>query len=96
MEESVHTYTHTHTHKGTNGLVYLCMASKSLQLCPTLHNPLDCSPPVSTVDSPGKNTGVGCCALLQRIFQPKDNLVFLTSMLIAFQIGSNVFFLNIL
>ena len=30
----------------------------------------DCSPPGSSVhgDSPGKNTGMGCCALLQRIF----------------------------
>jgi len=31
---------------------------------------MDCSPPGSSVhgDSPGKNTGVGCHALLQRIF----------------------------
>ena len=31
---------------------------------------MDCSPPDSSVhvDSPGKNTGVGCHALLQRIF----------------------------
>ena len=33
-------------------------ASKSLQLCPTLCGPIDGSPP-------GKNTGVGCCFLLQ-------------------------------
>ena len=40
------------------------------QLCPTLCDPLDCSPPGSSVngDSPGKNTGVGCHALLQGIF----------------------------
>ena len=40
------------------------------QLCPTLCNPMDCSPPGSSVpgDSPGKNTGVGCHALLQGIF----------------------------
>ena len=33
-------------------------------------NPMDCSPPGSSVhaDSPGKNTGVACHALLQRIF----------------------------
>ena len=33
-------------------------------------DPMDCSPPGSFVhgDSPGKNTGVGCHALLQRIF----------------------------
>ena len=40
------------------------------QLCLTLCNPMDCSPPGSSVyrDSPGKNTGVGCYALLQGIF----------------------------
>ena len=39
------------------------------QLCQTLCNPMDCIPPVSFVhgDSPGKNTGVGCHALLQEI-----------------------------
>ena len=38
--------------------------------CPSLCNPMDCSPPGSSVhgDSPGKNTGVGCYALLQGIF----------------------------
>ena len=42
--------------------------------CPTLGDPMDCSPPGSSVhgDSPGKNIGVGCqvgChALLQGIF----------------------------
>ena len=45
----------------------LCLVA---QLCPTLCDPRDCSPPGSSVhgDSPGKNTGVGCCALLQGIF----------------------------
>ena len=40
------------------------------QLCPTLCNPTDCSPPGSSIhrDSPGKNTRVGCHALLQGIF----------------------------
>ena len=40
------------------------------QSCPTLCKPVDCSPPGSSVhgDSPGKNTGVGCHALLQGIF----------------------------
>ena len=40
------------------------------QLCPTLCNPMDCSPPGSSVqrDSPGKNTRLGCHALLQGIF----------------------------
>ena len=37
---------------------------------PTLCDPMDCSLPGSFVhgDSPGKNTGVGCHALLQEIF----------------------------
>ena len=45
----------------------LCVVAQS---CPTLCDPMDCSPPGSSVhgDSPGKNTGVGCHALLQRIF----------------------------
>jgi len=40
------------------------------QLCPTLCDSVDCSLPGSSVhqDSPGKNTGVGCHALLQGIF----------------------------
>ena len=45
----------------------LCLVAQS---CPTLCNPMDYSPPGSSVhgDSPGKNTGVGCQALLQGIF----------------------------
>ena len=43
------------------------MRAKSLQLCPTLPNSMDFSPPGSSVqwDSPGKNSRVGCHALLQ-------------------------------
>ena len=39
------------------------------QSCPTLCDPMDCSPPGSSVheDSEGKNTGVGCHVLLQGI-----------------------------
>ena len=54
-----------------NCLLSICHACKqSLQLCLTLCNPTDCSPPDSAVheDSPGKNTGVGCHAFLQGIF----------------------------
>ena len=42
-------------------------AAKSLQLCLTLCDPRDGSPPGSPHpwDSPGKNTGVGCHCLLQ-------------------------------
>ena len=37
------------------------------QLCPSLCDPVDCSPSGSSVhgDSPGKNSGVGCHAFLQ-------------------------------
>ena len=47
-----------------------CVPAKFLQLCPTLCDPMDFSLPGSSVhgDSPGKNTGVGCHALLQGIF----------------------------
>ena len=45
----------------------LCLVTQSY---PTLCDPMDCSPPGSSVhgDSPGKNTEVGCHALLHRIF----------------------------
>ena len=45
----------------------MCLVAQS---CPTPCNPTNYSPPGSTVrgDSPGKNTGVGCHALLQGIF----------------------------
>ena len=45
----------------------LCFVAQS---CPTPCDPGDCGPPGSSVhgDSPGKNTGVGCLALLQEIF----------------------------
>ena len=38
--------------------------------CQTLCNPMDCSPPGSSVhgDSPGKTTGVGCHSFFQGIF----------------------------
>ena len=43
------------------------------QSCPTLCDPMDCSPPGSSVhgDSPGKNTGVGSHALLQGSSNPR-------------------------
>ena len=48
----------------------MCLAAQS---CATLCNPMDNSPPGSSGhgDSPGKNTGVGCHALLQGIFSPQ-------------------------
>ena len=54
--------------------MYVCICTYVLclvtQLCPTLCNPIDCSPPGSSVhgDFPGKNTGVGCHAIFQGIF----------------------------
>ena len=44
----------------------MCLGAQS---CPTVCNPMDCSPPGSSVhgDSPGKDTGVGFHALLQGI-----------------------------
>ena len=49
----------------------MCMLrAKSLQLCPTWCDPMNCSLPVSFEhgNSPGRNIGVGCHALLQGIF----------------------------
>ena len=45
----------------------VCLVAQS---CLTLRDPMDCSPPGSSlrVDSPGKKTEVDCPALLQRIF----------------------------
>ena len=43
--------------------IFSAAAAKLLQSCPTLCDPIDCSPPGSPV--PGKNTEVGCHFLLQ-------------------------------
>ena len=50
--------------------VCVCACVLGAQLCLTVFNPMDCSPPGSSVhgDSPGKNAGVGFHALLQGIF----------------------------
>ena len=48
----------------TIALTAAAAAAKSLQLCSTLCNPIDSSPPGSAWDSPGKNTRVGCHFLL--------------------------------
>ena len=47
-----------------------CAVCLVIQLCPTLYDPMDCTPPGSSLhgDSLGKNIGVGCHALLQGIF----------------------------
>ena len=62
--------THCHWRKPTDSKEDLCVHAKLLQLCPTLCDPLDCSPPGSSVhgESLGRNTGVGYHSLLQGIF----------------------------
>ena len=51
--------------------MYACWVT---QLCPTLCNSMDCSPPGSSAhgDSPGKNIRVDCHALLQGIFPTQE------------------------
>ena len=58
-------------------------AAKSLQSCLTLCDPVDCSPPGSSVhgDCPDKNTGVGCQTLLQGIFPTQGSNPYLLYLL---------------
>ena len=65
------------------------MHIKSLQSCLILCTPIDCSPPGSSVweDSLGKNTGVGCHALIQGIF-PSQGLNLSLLHLLHWQPGS--------
>ena len=56
------------------GLIFIALCcSAVLCLVVTLCDPMDCSSPGSSVhgDSPVKNTGVGCHALLQEVFPAK-------------------------
>ena len=63
------------------------MRAKSLQLCLTLCNPSDWSVPGSSLwDFPGKNTGVGCHALLQDIFPTQGQNLYLLHLLYYSQI----------
>ena len=59
-----------HFRRKENTLDFLCMPAQSLKSCLTLCDAMDCSLPGSSVHGilQGKNTGVGCHALLQRIF----------------------------
>ena len=56
------------------GIFTVWVHAELLQLCQTVCDPMDCSLPDSSVhgDSPGKNTGVGCHALLQGIFSMQE------------------------
>ena len=51
----------------SNLCAVMCLGA---QQCSTLCGPMDCNLPGASVhgDSPGRNTGVGCRALLQEIF----------------------------
>ena len=60
-------YTHQLTCNVAKIMTHLvCVCAKSLQSCPTLCNPMDCSPPGSSVQGivQGSNTGVGFHAFL--------------------------------
>ena len=50
-------------------------SAKSLQLCPTLCNPIDPTMLLCPWDSPGKNTGVGCHFLLQCVKMKSESEV---------------------
>ena len=65
------------------------MCAKLLQSCLNLCDPMDCSPPGSSVHghSPGKNTGVGCHALLHGIFPTQGSNPHLLCLL-HWQVGS--------
>ena len=64
-------------------------ACKVVQSCPTLCNPIDCSPPGSSVPGifPGKNIGADCHVLLQGIFPTQGSNLCLLSFL-HWQAGS--------
>ena len=53
----------------------LCLPPLVAQSCPTFCNPMECSLPDILVheDSPGKNNGLGCHALLQGIFPTQES-----------------------
>ena len=58
-----------------------CVHAKSRQSCPTFCDPMDYSPTGSSVhvDSPGKNTGVGCHVSSRGSSRPTDQTVSLLS-----------------
>ena len=59
-----------------------CMHAKSLQSCPTLVTPWTVAHQ-NPCDSPGKNTGVGCHVLLQRIFPTQGSTLHLLPLLLG-------------
>ena len=82
-------FPHTEQFCPTSWVACACVRAKSLQSCPTLCGPTDSvahQAPLS-MDSPGKNTGVGCHALLQGIFPTQGSNVCLLRLL-HWQAGS--------
>ena len=75
-------------------LIVLCLVAQS---CPTLCDPMDCSLPGCSVlgDSPGKNTRVGCCTLLQGIFPTQGLNPDLPHCSVYMSIGSSDFCLKL-
>ena len=69
--------------------VRACKTVLVVLLCPTLCDPMDCSPPGSSVhgDSTGKNTGAGCYFFLQGIFRSQESNPYLLCLL-HWQAGS--------
>ena len=65
---------------GIGHIMCACIFAKSLQSCPNFCDPVDFSLTVSSVqwDSPGKNTGVDCCALPLGIFPTQRSNLCLT------------------
>ena len=61
-----------HVHVCMYSYAVLCLVAQS---CLTLCNPMDCRLPGSSIhgDSPGKNTGVHCHALLQGSFRTQGS-----------------------
>ena len=69
-------------------LLHVCVHAKSLQSCPAVCDPMDCSPPGSSIQVilQAKNTGMGCHALLWGSSQPRDWTH--VSCLLHWQVGS--------
>ena len=61
----IYIYTHTHTHTHTHTLSHFICVQLFAILWTVAHH-------FCPWDSPGKNTGVGCHAILQRIFPTHD------------------------
>ena len=63
----------------------MCMHAPSCQSCLTPYDSMGCNPPGFS-DSPGRNTGVGCHALLQGIFSTQESNPHLLCLLYCRQI----------